>query len=184
MPARSDLGLGGAERQSQRCRISSRIQEFGTGIILTSQGIPFISEGDEFLRDKSGNSNSFNVEAPNVIHWDLRVTHEDVLAYVKNTVALRRAHGGFRMTSWEEVNRNIVTTLPRYDVLVNDIKAAASGDSWSEILVIYNSGDNFQFQLPAGTWQVAMERSQPVNQERKVMGSVVAEGTAVTVLHR
>ena len=88
------------------------------------------------------------------------------------------------MTSWEEVNRNIVTTLPRNDVVVNDIKAAASGDSLSEILVIYKSGDNFQFQLPAGTWQVTMERSQPVDHERTVMGSVVAEGTAVTVLHR
>jgi pullulanase len=88
------------------------------------------------------------------------------------------------MTSWEEINRNISTTLPRGDVLVNDIKAAASGDSWSEVLVIYNSGNDFQFPLPAGTWQVAMERSQPVDQERTVAGSVIAEGTAVTVLHR
>ena len=178
------LAWAGQNGRANDAGYLSRIQEFGTGIILTSQGIPFLSEGDEFLRDKSGNPNSFNAEAPNVIHWDLRVTHEDVLAYVKNAVALRRAHGGFRMTSWEEVNRNIVTTLPRSDVLVNDIKAAASGDSWSEILVIYNCGDNFQFQLPAGTWQVAMERSQPVNHDRKVMGSVVAEGTAVTLLHR
>ena len=162
----------------------TRIQEFGTGVILTSQGIPFISEGDEFLRDKGGNANSFNVEAPNVIKWDLRVVHEDAFKYVKSAITLRRAHRALRMTSWEEVNSNIKTTLPRDDVLVNDINAAASGDSWKEILVIYNSGGNFQFQLPAGSWQVAMERSQPVDQERTVTGLVTAEGTAVTVLHR
>ena len=70
----------------------TRVQKFGTGIILTSQGIPLLSEGDEFLRDKGGNSNSFNVEAPNVIKWDLRVAHEDVFKYVKSAIALRRAH--------------------------------------------------------------------------------------------
>lgn len=178
------LAWAGQHSRADDSGYLTRIQEFGNGIILTSQGIPFISEGDEFLRDKNGNSNSFNVEAPNVIKWELRVTHEDVFNYFKNTVALRRAHRAFRMTSWEEINRNISTTLPRGDVLVNDIKAAASGDSWSEVLVIYNSGSDFQFPLPAGTWQVAMERSQPVDQERTVTGSVIAEGTAVTVLHR
>ncbi len=178
------LAWAGQHGRANDAGYLTRIQEFGTGIIFTSQGIPFISEGDEFLRDKGGNANSFDVAAPNIINWNLRVAHEDVFNYVKNVVALRRAHRAFRMTSWEEVNRNIKTTLPRSEVLVNDIKAATSGDSWNEILVIYNSGADFQFQLPAGTWQVAMERSQPVDQERAVTGFVVAEGTAVTVLHR
>ena len=93
---------------------------------------------------------------------------------------MRIAH----LTSFEEVNSNIKTSVPRGDVLVNDINAAVSGDSWKEILVIYNSGDNFQFQLPAGSWQVVMERSQPAGQERTVTGLVTAEGTAVTVLHQ
>ena len=35
-----------------------------------------------------------------------------------------------------------------------------------------------------GNWLVAMERSQPVDQERSVTGSVTAEGTAVTVVHQ
>jgi pullulanase len=168
-----------------------RLQEFGTGIILTSQGIPFISEGDEFLRDKNSltdrakAANSFNVPDPvNTIHWDLRAQHEDVYNYFKKTIALRRAHPGFRVTSWEAVNRNITTSVPRGDVVVNDIKSADTGDPWSEIIVIYNSGNEFTFALPGGTWQVAMERSQAVDQERSVTGSVIAEGTAVTVVHR
>jgi pullulanase len=162
----------------------ARIQEFGSGIILTSQGIPFLSEGDEFLRDKNGNSNSFNVEAPNILRWDQRVTHEDVFNYFKDAIALRRAHRAFRMTSWEDVNRSISTSVPRGDTLVNDIKVVGGEPSWGQVLVIYNSGSNFQFPLPAGAWQVAMERSQAIDQERIVTGSITAEGTAVTVLHR
>lgn len=150
----------------------------------TSQGIPFISEGDEFLRTKHGASNSFNVEAPNAIKWDLRVANEDAFNYIKNAIAVRRAHRAFRLASWEEVSRNIETTVPRIDVLVNHIKAAGSGGSWNEVIVIYNSGDNFQFSLPAGSWHVAIERSQQDDRERTVTGSVIAEGTAVTVVHR
>ncbi len=162
----------------------ARVQEFGTGIILTSQGIPFLSEGDEFLRTKGGNTNSYNTETPNIIDWKMRVANEDVFNYFKNAIAIRKSHPALRMTSWEAVNRNISTSIPRSDVLVNDIKGTPSGDSWSEMLVIYNSGPNFNYQLPAGNWSVAMERSQPVQTERVVSGSVTAEGTAVTILHR
>jgi pullulanase len=162
----------------------ARVQEFGTGILLTSQGIPFLSEGDEFSRTKGGNTNSFNTEAPNIIDWSLRIANEDVFAYFKNAISLRRSHPAFRMTSWEAVNRNITTTIPRNDVVVDDIQGTPSGDPWSEILVIYNSGPNFDYQLPAGNWSVAMERSLPVQRERVVTGSITAEGTAATILHR
>jgi len=177
--------------QSGNTGYLTRIQEFGTGIVLTSQGIPFISEGDEFLRDKRSltdlqkAANSFDAPDPvNTIHWDLRVQHDDIYRYFKKTIALRRAHPSFRMTSWEVVNHNITTSVPRGDVVVNDIKSAATGDSWKAIIVIYNSGNEFTFSLPTGTWLVAMERSQPVDQERAVSGQVTAEGTAVTVVHQ
>lgn len=162
----------------------ARIQAFGQGMLLTSQGIPFIAEGDEFLRTKGGNANSFDVGPPNIITWDLRVAHEDVFAFVKSAIMLRRAHRAFRLSSWEAVDRTVRTTVPRSDVLINHIDGVATGDAWSEILVIYNSGGNLDIPLPPGTWQVAMEQSRAIVQERAVSGSVVAEGTAVTLLHR
>jgi pullulanase len=58
--------------QSANTGYLTRIQEFGTGILLTSQGIPFLSEGDEFLRTKGGNTNSFNTEVPQ--HYRLEPT--------------------------------------------------------------------------------------------------------------
>jgi pullulanase len=162
----------------------ARIQEFGVGILLTSQGVPFMSEGDEFLRTKGGNANSYDTEAPNIIDWRLRVANDNVFSYFQNAISLRRAHPALRMTSWEAVNSNIATTVPRNDVLVDDIQGAPSGDSWSEMLVIYNSGANFDYPLPVGNWSVAMERSVPVQKERVVTGSITAEGTAVTIVHR
>lgn len=111
----------------------TRIQEFGTGIILTSQGIPFLSEGDEFLCNKDGDSNSFNVEVPNIIQWNLRVAHEDVFDDFKNTIALRRTHRAFRLTSWEEVNRNLETTPPCGDVSQHQRSGLFRGNQWLKV---------------------------------------------------
>jgi len=146
---------------------------------------PSAGTDKDSLKDQGKAANSFNVPDPvNTIHWDLRVQHEDVYNYFKKTIALRRAHPAFRLTSWEAVNRDITTSVPRSDVVVNDIKSAESEDVWKETIVIYNSGNEFKFSLPGGNWLVAMERSQPVDQERSVTGSVTAEGTAVTVVHQ
>ncbi len=171
--------------QSANTAYLARIQEFGTGILLTSQGIPFLSEGDEFLRTKGGSTNSYNTEAPNIIDWNLRIANDDIFNYFKSAISQRRAHPALHMTTWEAVNRNIATTIPRSnDVIVDDIQGTPAGDPWPEILVIYNSGANFDYPLPVGNWSVAMERSLPVQTERVVTGSITAEGTAVTVLHR
>jgi pullulanase len=163
-----------------------RIQEFANGVILTSQGIPFLEAGDEMLRDKQGNKNSF--EAPdniNEIHWNWKVENADVFDYYRQAIALRKNHPGFRMTSWKQINNNVQTDQPRYGVVVNRINGGANGDDWQNIVVIYNSADNYEYPLPSGTWRVAMERSDPqAGNDRSVTGKVVAEGTAVTVVHQ
>jgi pullulanase len=56
-----------------------RIQEFADGIILTSQGIPFLQAGDEMLRDKQRNKNSFDApDSVNAIRWQWKIDNADV----------------------------------------------------------------------------------------------------------
>ena len=99
---------------------------------------------------------------------------------------LRRNHPGFRLTSWDQIHDNVATDDTLHSgVIVNRINAKANGDSWQDILVIYNSANNYDYVLPEGTWFVAMEKSDPTaGKDRPVTGKVTAEGTAVTVLHR
>ncbi len=97
---------------------------------------------------------------------------------------MRKAHPGFRMNTWDEVTNNVTTTLPSSGVVINTISAGNNGDSWSKIIVIMNSANNYTYSLPSGNWTVAMEKSAPVATPRTVSGSVVAEGTAVTVLYQ
>ncbi len=173
----------GISRSSSYLR---RIQQFANGIVLTSQGVPFLHGGVELLRDKDGEHNSYNAgDEINKYRWQWKVDNADIFAYYQDVIALRNAHPGFRMNTWDEINQHVTTTRPRAGVIVNHINAAANGDSWSEIIVIYNSLNNYSHPLPPGEWKVAMERSDPsAGNGRSVFGSVVAEGTAVTVLYR
>lgn len=163
-----------------------RIQNFANGIVLTSQGIPFLHGGVEMLRDKQGVHNSYNAgDAINKYQWQWKQDHQDIVDYYASVISMRNAHPGFRMNTWDEVNNHITTTLPRYGVVVNHIDAQANGDSWSEILVIYNSADNYSYSLPAGNWQVAMQNGEGYQANGPmVSGSIVAQGTAVTVLFK
>lgn len=162
-----------------------RIQQFANGIVLTSQGIPFIYGGEEIMRDKDGDKNSFkSPDSINQFDWSMKSSNADIFNYYKDVIALRKAHSGFRLNSWEAINQNVVTTTPAAGVVINDINASSNGDKWQEIVVIMNSGNNYTYNLPSGNWKVAMEKSTPMMAPRSVFGSVVAEGTAVTVLYR
>ncbi len=163
-----------------------RIQQFANGVVLTSQGVPFLHGGVELLRDKQGEHNSYNLgDEINKYRWQWKLDNADIFDYYRDVIALRNAHPGLRLNTWDEINQHVTTTRPQAGVVVNRINAAANGDSWAEIIVIYNSLGNYSYPLPPGQWKVAMERSDPSEGNgRVVTGSVVAEGTAVTVLYR
>lgn len=163
-----------------------RIQQFSNGIVLTSQGISFLHGGVELMRDKQGAHNSYNLpDSINKYRWQWKVDNADIFNYYKDVIALRNAHPALRLNTWEEIQNHVTTSTPRYGVVVNHIKGRPNNDSWSEIIVIYNSSDNYNFSLPSGTWKVAVEKSDPTQGNgRNVSGSITAEGTAVTVLYK
>lgn len=175
--------LNGISRDSGYLR---RIHNYANGMILTSQGTAFLHGGVELLRDKQGDHNSYrSPDRINKIRWSWKIENADIFEYYKDMVQLRRNHPGFRMNTWDEIDQNVTTTRYANDVLVTDINAAANGDSWNRILVIYASGGNFNYPLPSGTWKVAVEKNNPsAGNGRSVSGSINVEGTAVTVLYQ
>ncbi len=184
-----------------------RIDMYAAGIIYTSQGISFIQSGDEFLRTKptsnqsnttfgvddndSGSStyysnNSYNLpDSVNQIIWDKLVANPDVNTYYQAMIALRAAHPALHMNTWNQINQNIQTTSPALGVLVSQIHGAAVGDSWKQIIVIYNSGPDYTVSLPAGTWHLIMSGGNPPTMSgTTVTENIVAAGTAVTILYQ
>lgn len=117
------------------------MDKLAAGILLTAQGVPFLHAGDEFLRSKKFNANSYKDNAPDVnpINWALKDEHADVFNFYRGMIALRRAHPAFRMTERREVDERLefIQAAPP-NVMAYVLKNHANGDNWNTILVIYN----------------------------------------------
>jgi pullulanase len=135
------------------------MDKLAAGIVLTSQGVPFIHAGDEFLRSKNGVSNSYNDNDPRVnpIDWGLKAKHRDVFDYYRGLIALRKAHPAFRMTEKAAVDQALVFATHVPDNLVEYvIKNSANGDSWRNILVIYNGSEQGREVKMSGDWIIVV----------------------------
>ena len=77
-------------------------------MILTSQGIPFFQAGQEFLRTKGGDDNSYKSnDTVNKIDWTRKSENIDTVNYFKGLIKLRKSHPAFRMTSADMIKKNL-----------------------------------------------------------------------------
>jgi pullulanase len=164
-----------------------RMHKLALSIVLTSQGIPFLHAGTEFLRSKQGNENSYNAgDSINAIDWSLKTKNKDVVEHVRALIKLRKEHTAFRMTTSKQIANNIrfIDNLPG-GIIAYTINGAAAHDTWNKILVAFNgNGDKSNLSLPAGKWTIAFGNetpSQPANQpstrarDEKITGVVEKE---------
>lgn len=150
--AKSMPGSAEAERQ--------RAARLAQTIVLTSQGTPFIFAGEEIFRSKRGVANSYDSpDRVNAIDWSLKTKNAELFEYYRKLIRLRREHPAFRMTTAEEVARNIVFDNVEVDNVVSySIKNHANGDEWSEVKLIFNGSDNpYEALVPRGEWSVIAE---------------------------
>lgn len=133
------------------------MDKLAAGIVLTAQGVSFIHAGDEFLRSKNLNANSYNDNDPlvNPIDWSLKAKNREVFDFYRGMIALRKAHPAFRMTEKDMVDRSLkfVEPVPK-DVVAYVIANHANGDSWRNILVVYNGTRQAQELQIMGNWTI------------------------------
>lgn len=145
-----------------------QMHKLALSIVLTSQGIPFLHAGGEFLRTKKGVENSFeSPDSINAIDWSLKATNNDVVEYVRALINMRKEHPAFRMKSADEIRKHLVfdeQTEP--GLIAYAINGKAAGDKWSSIYVIYNGTNGSKtISLPKGTWNVfSAGESKSLNQ--------------------
>ena len=72
------------------------MNKLGAGIIMVSKGIPFMQAGEEMLRSKDGDENSYkSSDAVNNIRWDTLAEGSDAYAtmlYYKGLIEMRKAY--------------------------------------------------------------------------------------------
>ena len=137
--------------------VRMRVARLAQTIIFTSQGTPFMFAGEEVFRDKKGIHNTYcSPDSVNAIDWDLKAANRQQFDYYRNLIALRKAHPAFRMTTTEEVARNIVFDKIKEPCLVAySIKNNANGDQWKEIKVVFNGNNSDRtVNVPKGEWKL------------------------------
>lgn len=147
------------------------MQKQANAIIFTSQGVVFFQGGDEFMRSKpkeSGGYDENSYESPdsvNQFRWDLKAQSEqlEVFEYFKGLIQLRKAYPALRLSSASEIKKALTFPELAFDkkgnynqnVFSYSIKNLDTSDtSWSEMLIIHNTGALNKVTLPDGNWTV------------------------------
>lgn len=141
-----------------------KMQKMSLAVLLTSQGIPFLQAGMDFLRTKFGDDNSYQSPDPiNAIDWGRKARYFDVFAYTKGLIQLRKEHPAFRLRSAEEIARHLrFLSMPHEKMVGFTLEDHAGGDPWEKIVVIFNANpQGYEVELPDKDWVVVVngERS-------------------------
>lgn len=159
-------------------------------IVQTSQGTPFIMQGEELLRSKKNedgtyNGNSYNAgDAVNAIDYNAQLEHKEVYDYYKGLIEFRKNHSALRIADFEDVaeKTEILDNTPEgvvaYKMKKNNKEVA------SAITVIYNTNTTAQtVTLPKGTWKVCVNGTKAgVEELAKVKGTVTVAPLSCYVL--
>ncbi|MBN1116717.1 MAG: type I pullulanase [Bacteroidales bacterium] len=139
-----------------------KMHKLANAIVLTSQSIPFLHAGVEMMRTKGGEHNSYNMpDDINQIDWSWKTQNNDIFQYYKGLISLRKNHPAFHMPSQEMIAKHLqFMEVNKPNVVAFSINDNANGDSWKNIIVVYNSmEEGYVLKLPEGEWQVAVRDS-------------------------
>ena len=140
-----------------------RLNKFGFSILFTSQGIPFIHGGNEFLRSKKMISNTYKSPLSiNAIDWSLKEKNVDYYNYFKDLISLRKKYKEFRLK-----DKKLITDKLKFVYNLegkNVISYTLSTDN-GYLLIIHNgefysvevSKDNLQMHLKNSYNETSMD---------------------------
>ncbi len=115
-----------------------KLNKFALSILFTSQGIPFIHEGNEMLRTKNMIANSYNSPLEiNEINWNFKEKYYDFYVFVRELISLRNAYRCFRLKTAEEIRKKLKFVPSRECTIAYTLKE--DHDDFDYLLIIHNA---------------------------------------------
>ena len=140
----------------------AQLSHFATSVAFLAQGVPFMQAGQEFLRSKNGDENSYkSSDEVNSLKWSTKARNATTTKYFQGLIALRKAHPAFRMSTTAAVKANLKFIPTTNDVIVYTLNGKAVKDSAKLIVVIHNPNPgSTSVALPnKGKWSVLVKGS-------------------------
>lgn len=139
--------------------VKKQMNKLAAAINITSQGIPLFLSGEEFLRTKNGNHNSYkSSDSVNMLDWSKLDDNAEIVDYYKGLIALRNAHAGLRMSSAEDIGNNLAFLSTSGNVIAYTVNGGANGEIADKMLVAFNPNSVAKsITLPAGQWSLLVD---------------------------
>lgn len=162
-----------------------KMDKMAQALVFTAQGIPFMLGGEEFLRSKKGNHNSYNAgDEINQLKWEQKNEFYQVFKYYQGLIKLRKEHPAFRMRSPDMIRKKLVFLPTPYNTVGFLIKDYANNDSWKNIAVFFNPNhEQVSFTLPGdGKWYIVVNEGKAGTVPLTAFTSSKVRSTAVNTL--
>ncbi|MCR4808196.1 MAG: hypothetical protein K5857_11060 [Lachnospiraceae bacterium] len=93
-----NCGIEGATRKNAILRLRMKQLKNAFTMLLLSQGPPMFMAGDEFMNSQGGNNNPYCQDNEVTwLNWKMNKRSTELFTYVKELIALRKAHGILHM---------------------------------------------------------------------------------------
>ncbi|MBX0355421.1 type I pullulanase [Bacillus toyonensis] len=143
--------------------VRKQMHKLSSSILLTSQGIPFLHAGQEFMRTKYGDHNSYkSPDSINQMDWLRRAAYNNEVDYMKGLIDLRKKYPAFRMTSTEQIKKHISFIDAPKNVIAYSIDGKGNGNKNENFMVAHNANrEAIDITLPSkGPWKVLVDGKQ------------------------
>jgi pullulanase len=148
--------LNASSRRKECPEQLTRKIKLANGMVMTSQGIPFIQSGEEIMISRDGIPGT--VETPDSIcrlNWRNKTDYNDLYEFYHGMAELRLEHPAFRMDEAGMVQKYLrfLETTDK-GVVAFLLENHPNGDAWKNILVIHNGNDRpVNVAVPSGRWK-------------------------------
>lgn len=113
--------------------------KFAAGIVMTSLGAVFMQAGEEAGRTKEGIGDSYcSPAALNALDWERMYRFEDLLAYYKGMLAVRKSCSGYWRRDKAVLDRIKFHHCAR-GCIAFSFSAWCAGDTWKRLWVVYST---------------------------------------------
>ncbi|NWQ43061.1 type I pullulanase [Bacillus sp. EB106-08-02-XG196] len=161
-----------------------KYHRLATGLIILSQGIPFLHSGQEFFRTKRGDGNSYkSPDHINRLDWNRKQLYSDNVNYIKGLIQIRKQFPCFRLKTGDAI-RNYIQNLPLPIPLIGYSIQNENHDIREVLLLINPTRSKQSIQIPDGKWSVLVDDEKvEISSKQLVLGKeMVLEPVCLTIL--
>lgn len=164
-----------------------RLNKLGYTYLFTSQGVPMLRAGEEFLFFPNQVSGAEKLSTSYNIDWSNKQKSFEYYNYIKALIQLRKKHSAFRLGTSDDIRKNIeFIPTDKELVVAYRIKENANGDEWEDIIVVLNScKEAVRVTVPEGKYIVVC-RDGLINELglNYVYGQAYVSGQSAMILYR